>query len=667
MDPKLNFLTKELVEKAAEEIEKKGIPKKREGKEYSVIINEKEFPFKLLITEAAKLANIELESGDFGSNEINRAGFEKITGYECIKINMDYFNLDQIFSYSKDVGKKYDEKSEGAKCYYDTREKLQYLGRELGKELSVSLTNNYNEKPNKMAGQGKGFVLKEYILAGFLPSKYAREKDIFIKLCFFDFGTKLQFGIDVDVNFSDKKNPYNSIRNKIQDETTWAIAVDKSFPKNWDDLINIVKPIFQKQIEYVESFFSNKEKNIVMEKYANILKQKYQIILQGPPGTGKTYTAKDIAEYMIFESVNVDKTEQKKMLDDSGQFELIQFHPAYTYEDFVRGITAKSNDGQIEYITENKVIAEFADKANKNYFASKKDAAEFTKEQRVEKLIIDFADKIQDEIDKNDEYKITSSVSIIAVEEDAFRYSGKWKVSQRMKFIDLIKAELNGVNSRKEMKAVHNISGLAKHHASYFIKVLNIFQKEYKEQLSKAEQELIPTPKLKNYVIVIDEINRANLPSVLGELIYALEYRGESVKSMYAIDGDASIVIPNNLYIIGTMNTADRSVGHIDYAIRRRFAFESLLPDQDIIETDKGKEYFSLVENLFSNDNLSQDFKNRKEDVQIGHSYFMGKEENLLIKMKYEVIPILKEYLKDGIFKEEAREKIELLEKQISL
>jgi len=411
-----------------------------------------------------------------------------------------------------------------------------------------------------------------------------------------------------------------------------------------------------------------KTKNIIMDRFKKILEHKYQIILQGPPGTGKTYTAKDIADYMIFGSVNTNKREQIENLENSGQFELIQFHPAYTYEDFVRGITAKNNDGQIEYITENKTIGTFSDKANKNYLSSKKNITEFTKEFKVEELVLDFADKIQEKLDNNEECRITDSVSITSVEEDAFRYGGEWKVKdRRMKFTDLIKAELNGVNSRKKMKVVPDISGLAKQHASYFFKVLTIFQDEYKDQLSKISEDPIPTPKLKNYILVIDEINRANLPAVLGELIYALEYRDENVKSMYGIDGDASIIIPKNLYIIGTMNTADRSVGRIDYAIRRRFAFENLLPNKEIIETDKGKEYFDKVEELFSNDNLSPDYKNSKVDIQIGHSYFMGSEGNLPLKMEYEVIPILKEYLKDGIFKESVREKIEQLKKQIEL
>ena len=150
------------------------------------------------------------------------------------------------------------------------------------------------------------------------------------------------------------------------------------------------------------------------------------------------------------------------------------------------------------------------------------------------------------------------------------------------------------------------------------------------------------------YILVIDEINRANLSAVLGELIYALEYRGEAVQSMYAIDGENNLILPPNLYIIGTMNTADRSVGHIDYAIRRRFAFVNILPKD--LTNELGDQFegalFAKVTNLF-NTNLSPEFK--KEEVQLGHSYFITKNTPINIRWEYEIKPILLEYVKDGI------------------
>lgn len=262
------------------------------------------------------------------------------------------------------------------------------------------------------------------------------------------------------------------------------------------------------------------EDNLVIK----LLKYKPQIILQGPPGTGKTREAKRIAKALLGLGEN-------DSLEGNEQFKLIQFHPSYSYEDFVRGIVAKPNEegNGIVYTAENKILGAFAKEALKD--------------------------------------------------------------------------------------------------------------------------------KDKPYVLVVDEINRANLSAVLGELIYALEYRGEAVKSMYAIEGENNLILPPNLYIIGTMNTADCSVGHIDYAIRRRFAFVNILLKD--LTNELGDQFesvlFAKVTNLF-NTNLSPEFK--KEEVQLGHSYFITKNTPIDIRWEYEIKPILLEYVKDGILVGEGIETI---------
>ena len=264
------------------------------------------------------------------------------------------------------------------------------------------------------------------------------------------------------------------------------------------------------------------EDNLVIK----LLKYKPQIILQGPPGTGKTREAKRIAKALLGLGEN-------DSLEGNEQFKLIQFHPSYSYEDFVRGIIAETVDEKIKYSVKDKILGSFAQEALKD--------------------------------------------------------------------------------------------------------------------------------KDKTYVLVIDEINRANLSAVLGELIYALEYRGEAVQSMYAIDRENNLILPPNLYIIGTMNTADRSVGHIDYAIRRRFAFVNVLPKE--LEKDFHKELFRAVGELFISNydeyisnpdielkralTLSNEFKS--EDVWLGHSYFITKNTPIDIRWEYEIKPILLEYIKDGI------------------
>ena len=297
-----------------------------------------------------------------------------------------------------------------------------------------------------------------------------------------------------------------------------------------DKKYEIIVKTFENLFNTYKEVMNGAKKMKIINKKTDLLKNRKQIILQGPPGTGKTRLAKQIAISMVNNGLAIDENKDS-MEEVKDQVKLIQFHPSYSYEDFVRGIVAKTNGSSIEYKTEDKVLVEMAKKA------------------------------------LNDKEK-------------------------------------------------------------------------------------------KSYILIIDEINRANLSSVLGELIYALEYRDEVVESMYDIDGDRDIVLPSNLYIIGTMNTADRSVGHIDYAIRRRFAFETISPDKDIIVSDKGKELFRKVETIF--EATSPEFD--KDDVMLGHSYFMVENE-LKEKLEYQIKPLLMEYIKDGVLidTEDLREKIKKL------
>ena len=412
--------------------------------------------------------------------------------------------------------------------------------------------------------------------------------------------------------------------------------------------LELIYDLEGKQFEAYKLIFSNvnliKENKMNTEskiqKYIDLLHYKPQIILQGPPGTGKTREAKRIAKALLGLGEN-------DSLEGNEQFKLIQFHPSYSYEDFVRGIVAKPNeegDG-IVYTAENKVLAEFAKKALNNWNKAQQDT-QTQKEQGVFEAFIEY---VKEELAQNEDYKypLTESIYIFDADDKRFKYKGdNWEAHRKglnMNYIDIKRIIESGIKDRQGITKLTNIGGLARQHASYFLRIIEKyyeFRKNYKPIIDK-----IP---LKNFVLIIDEINRANLSAVLGELIYALEYRGEAVQSMYTIDDDNSLVLPPNLYIIGTMNTADRSVGHIDYAIRRRFAFVNVLPKD--LTSELGNQFesvlFAKVTNLF-NTNLSSEFK--KEDVQLGHSYFITEYTPIDIRWEYEIKPILLEYVKDGI------------------
>ena len=420
---------------------------------------------------------------------------------------------------------------------------------------------------------------------------------------------------------------YPDIKNAVKEE----IALDKeTYPKSYDNSY-FREYVFEKKYkEEFETIESNMTNQAIKPTIIDLLHYKHQIILQGPPGTGKTREAKRIVKQLLGLNDN-------DSLEGNEQFKLIQFHPSYSYEDFVRGIVAKPNeegDG-IVYTAENKVLAEFAEKALKAFQEPIKweNFRDFLEKEKKEgrEVYFDEGKELKYNFIQNNELRYLSgrnhNLAGIPIEEfcqrnldDKFDSFYKNYHKWGWKFI-----------------------------TDYFIKWANDFKRK------------------KSYFLVIDEINRANLSTVLGELIYALEYRGEYVESMYAIDDDNSFTLPPNLYIIGTMNTADRSVGHIDYAIRRRFAFVNVLPKE--LEGNFDKNLFKAVSKLFIENydeyinntdtelkrakTLSPEFK--PEDVWLGQSYFIqkkysdGKDVPMSIRWEYEIKPILLEYIKDGI------------------
>lgn len=410
----------------------------------------------------------------------------------------------------------------------------------------------------------------------------------------------------------------------------------------------------------------------------SLLELKKNIILQGAPGTGKTRAAKDFAEQMIFGSISDNKTLQAQRLNSSKQYKLVQFHPSYSYEDLVRGVKVELEDGKPNYKTVDKVLGLFAKEALKNWTDSKKDIEEITKELTYEQTLKEFKEYVEELIAEGKEYKIpNTSASIVSVEEDSFRYSfpNRPTIFYTLLYSDILKVCMRKGLILKSVD-VESVGLIMKGKHPYYYHLFNALEEFKNKRQTSVEIEKVD---LQNYIFVIDEINRANLPVVLGELIYALEYRDEKVDSMYELDDNSPLILPPNLYIIGTMNTADRSVGQIDYAIRRRFAFMDLLPQELGIEAFDTN-LFEQVSNLFisnydefmdgetdkleRSEYLSPEF--RPEDVWLGHSYFIMRnndegymdEDYRNMRLDYEIRPILREYLKDGILNPSAEKYI---------
>lgn len=421
--------------------------------------------------------------------------------------------------------------------------------------------------------------------------------------------------------------------------------------KNGFEIVTLpwqVYDYFQEQNNPSSKEQNNMNKN-KLEQQIQILEYKKQIILQGPPGTGKTRQAKELA----VELLGLNNT---KELKNHPQFKLIQFHPSYSYEDFVRGIVAKPDEegNGIIYEAENKVLGDFIKRACEHSQLIN----EFPHAEWLDEMFEHFKTSIEEELIANDhKIQLTNKLFLTHIGENSFHISSEGWKGDRLKFSEIKKLYKYNITRKGETIGFDDLAKTVYHRTSYYFPMVDKFRNFLEGKSAPVDNK--SQSHSENYVLVVDEINRANLSSVLGELIYALEYRGKAVESVYEVDGKRDLILPHNLYIIGTMNTADRSVGHIDYAIRRRFAFVDVLPEP--LEDDEhihfNNEGFKKVSELFKNGNVSGEFD--AKDVQLGHSYFIAKKEDIedgqtkeeifRIKMNYEVVPILLEYVKDGV------------------
>ena len=352
----------------------------------------------------------------------------------------------------------------------------------------------------------------------------------------------------------------------------------------FDNLVRGRTPFSLDEYEDMFNYTAGTEKTIMLRgvnrmaelrEYQRIMENigVHQMIFQGPPGTSKTFDSKkfvleqlnpgapalatgfitqenisrDLADSKLTEADYADPAASAKLA--SGGWDIVQFHPSYGYEDFIRGIEVSAPAGTPVYASVNRILGKIA---------------------------------------------------------------------------------------------------------------------EFARIAANPNPDAAP-----NFYLIIDEINRANLATVFGELIYGLEYRNSTISTPYEVDDRAvgahtkDILLPQNLYIVGTMNTADKSIDSIDYAIRRRFIFIDSPANRDIVincyQNKSGHSdeesiellLFDAVQGLFDSDRFFNP-EYQKNDVKIGHTYFLrdrtaGYEVAAAQHFVYQVIPILREYVKDGI------------------
>lgn len=426
------------------------------------------------------------------------------------------------------------------------------------------------------------------------------------------------------------------------------VKIDKN-KKEISDYITDIKNIneFIKQNKFK---FKNYRVIDLLDTDINVyvIKQKKQIILQGAPGTGKTYSSSEIAVKLIDGNAPSDRAElmkRYKELVDKEQIFFTTFHQSMDYEEFVEGIKPNTLNDNIIYELEDGIFKKacYSTKtAGLNKTSIEKAWNEF-KEDLISK-------EIRFDSNNNNIGKITLKTKtnidfyLTTDKNDNVKYKPSTQNPNNEEWRH-IRASLFGLYNKTYESAL-----------SYTEPLLQYLKVNY--NLSDAiENNKSPV------VLIIDEINRGNISKIFGELITLLEVdkrKGKENEIEVILPySKEKFSVPDNLYIIGTMNTADRSIGYIDYALRRRFAFISIKADKLAIENyydnknsdckDKAINLFDEIKNLIDK-NINEEFE--VDDIMIGHSYFMAQNfEELQNKLEYEIKPLLLEYFKDGILK----------------
>ncbi|EOI7704420.1 McrB family protein [Campylobacter jejuni] len=462
---------------------------------------------------------------------------------------------------------------------------------------------------------------------------------------------------DYNTQFNKKTYDYKNLNNDIDliiDKIIENMQWFAKLPLNEIQDRNDLSKSNNKEIRNDGSEMSNKKENKNLS-----LNQ----ILYGPPGTGKTYHTIDKALEIISKEEKIqipsedDRINRKKLFDEyarKGQIVFTTFHQSYGYEEFVEGIKPiidnDENSQEVKYDVKDGIFKELCDKSLKNYILSMQNENEID----LDKLIFEFANYInQDFLNKGNEFPLENKVSIKKIllnskdEYRSFLLGGSIKSPQRLT-IDIIKRDyLNFKNKKilsfKDIKPKYDSQSDYHGNAIYYFMFYNKLKEfeNIQNEKFKIKKEI-----LKSYIIIIDEINRGNVSKIFGELITLIEPskrigEKEELKVTLPYSGK-EFGVPKNVYIIGTMNTADRSITSLDTALRRRFEFIEMMPDVSKLSMDC--EGINLQELLKAINTRIEYLLDREKTI--GHAFFIGVENLNDLKKVFQnkIIPLLQEY-----------------------
>lgn len=444
------------------------------------------------------------------------------------------------------------------------------------------------------------------------------------------------------------------------------------------------------------------EDKIIMKFKKDTLNQ----ILYGPPGTGKTYnTINKALEIVDNEFYSENKPNEfddeatkkrkrevlKKKFDkyrNNGQIEMVTFHQSYGYEEFVEGIKAETTENEsIKYEVKPGIFKKLCEEAQQESYQV--EGLDINPDARVWKISLGGTGrhKIKDKCFRDGEIRIGWE-AVKEIRDEVFQKLGSNDQNTIINFVEnmnigdivasiysqneidgigIIEGDYEGLDSHEHYNKTRKVKWLLKDKIIDFKKlngdikftqktVYDLFRVKSNEIIKLINDNAISIDKKesnldKNYVLIIDEINRGNISKIFGELITLIEkdkrLGGEEAAEITLPYSGKRFGVPDNLYILGTMNTADRSIALLDTALRRRFDFEEMMPNpflDDISKDIEGIDLQRLLETINKRIEYLYD-----RDHTIGHAYFIGVDtiDKLDNVMRNKVIPLLQEYFYD--------------------
>jgi hypothetical protein len=361
-------------------------------------------------------------------------------------------------------------------------------------------------------------------------------------------------------------------------------------------------------------------------------------ILYGPPGTGKTWQTIQYA-LGVLEGSSLATLAQEprqvlikrfKAYQQAGQIGFITFHASYAYEDFVQGLRPMlQTEGQLAFELKDGIFKELADQAKRNFLAvqnsgSKKPDFDTVFDSFMQPLLSGEEEEMLIPMKRKDAHFFITEITHASIKTRKQTGTSNHTLS---------------LNTLEQMyyadQVIWKKSGLTPYYRPLLEK---LHEHANQVQMEQEQAGITADNSSKNYVLIIDEINRANMSRVFGELITLLESDkrlGAENEVMMTLPSGDSFSLPPNLYLIGTMNTADKSIALVDIALRRRFHFIPVFPEAALIPHESWRSAFAALNALIR--------ERKGADFQIGHAYFLN-EDSLALILNNKVIPLLQEY-----------------------